>query len=102
MNILNVPTASITELKNSPKSIFNKAKEKDNGVYIFNRNNVEGVVLSQEQFETLNETIEKYETEIEELKILTRINDNTERLSDEEVRGKSIVNTSLNSFNEWD
>ncbi|MEI5988800.1 type II toxin-antitoxin system Phd/YefM family antitoxin [Enterococcus crotali] len=44
---------SITDVKQSPMTIFETAKEKNTGVYIYNRNKVAGVMLTAEQYETL-------------------------------------------------
>ncbi|MTD41774.1 type II toxin-antitoxin system Phd/YefM family antitoxin [Erwinia sp. CPCC 100877] len=51
---------SITEVKQSPMTIFKKAQEKDQGIYIYNRNAVAGVILSAKQYEMLvNKKVEK-------------------------------------------
>ncbi|MGL9869399.1 type II toxin-antitoxin system Phd/YefM family antitoxin [Enterococcus sp. DIV0691] len=50
---LEVPTSSITEVKRSPMDVFDQARKAENGVYIFNREKVAGVMLTQEQYETL-------------------------------------------------
>ena len=50
---LDVPTTSITEVKKSPMDVFNQAREAGTAVYVFNREKVAGVMLTQEQYETL-------------------------------------------------
>ncbi|MBO0481724.1 type II toxin-antitoxin system Phd/YefM family antitoxin [Candidatus Enterococcus courvalinii] len=50
---LEVPTSSITEVKRSPMDVFAQAREAGTGVYIFNREKVAGVMLTQEQYEAL-------------------------------------------------
>lgn len=50
---LDVPTSSITEVKRSPMDVFDQARKAETGVYIFNREKVAGVMLTQEQYETL-------------------------------------------------
>lgn len=50
---LEVPTASITDVKKSPTEVFKIAEETQTGVYIFNREKVAGVMISQAQYETL-------------------------------------------------
>ncbi|MFV0558960.1 MAG: type II toxin-antitoxin system Phd/YefM family antitoxin [Enterococcus sp.] len=50
---LEVPTTSITEVKKSPMDIFNQAREAGTAVYVFNREKVAGVMLTQEQYERL-------------------------------------------------
>ncbi|MBO0439748.1 type II toxin-antitoxin system Phd/YefM family antitoxin [Candidatus Enterococcus ikei] len=44
---------SVTDLKQSPMTIFETAKKKNTGVYIYNRKKVAGVILSVEQYEDL-------------------------------------------------
>ena len=50
---LEVPTASITDVKKSPTEVFKIAEQTQTGVYIFNREKVAGVMISQSQYETL-------------------------------------------------
>ena len=50
---LEVPTTSITEVKKSPMDVFNQAREAGTAVYVFNREKVAGVMLTQEQYENL-------------------------------------------------
>ncbi len=50
---LEVPTSSISEVKRSPMDVFDQARKAETGVYIFNREKVAGVMLTQEQYETL-------------------------------------------------
>lgn len=56
---LEVPTSSITEVKKSPMSVFKQAEEAETGVYIFNREKVAGVMLTQELYEGLLEELEQ-------------------------------------------
>ena len=58
MQALNVSTASISEIKMSPVKIFKMAESTNNGVYVFNRGTVAGVMLAQEQYENLTNGIE--------------------------------------------
>ncbi|MEI5992760.1 prevent-host-death protein [Candidatus Enterococcus mansonii] len=44
---------SITDVKQSPMAIFDAAKESNAGIYIYNRKNVAGVMLTAEQYEAL-------------------------------------------------
>ncbi|WP_348922841.1 type II toxin-antitoxin system Phd/YefM family antitoxin [Enterococcus rotai] len=44
---------SVTDVKQSPMTIFETAKETNSGVYIYNRKKVAGVMLSVEQYESL-------------------------------------------------
>lgn len=50
---LEVPTTSITEVKKSPMDVFSQAREAGTAMYVFNREKVAGVMLTQEQYETL-------------------------------------------------
>ncbi|AYW48215.1 prevent-host-death protein [Tetragenococcus osmophilus] len=50
---LEVPTTSITEVKRSPMEVFEQAKQAGTAVYVFNREKVAGVMLTQEQYEAL-------------------------------------------------
>ncbi|MGX7195562.1 type II toxin-antitoxin system Phd/YefM family antitoxin [Enterococcus olivae] len=50
---LEVPTTSITEVKKSPMDVFSQAREAGTAVYVFNREKVAGVMLTQAQYETL-------------------------------------------------
>ena len=50
---LDVPTTSITEVKKSPMDVFEQAREAGTAVYVFNREKVAGVMLTQEQYENL-------------------------------------------------
>ncbi|MGX7351214.1 prevent-host-death protein [Enterococcus canis] len=56
---LEVPTASITDVKKSPMEVFQLAREKGTGVYIFNREKVAGVMITQEQYERLVDDLEE-------------------------------------------
>lgn len=44
---------SVTDVKQSPMTIFETAKETNSGVYIYNRKKVAGVMLNVEQYEAL-------------------------------------------------
>jgi hypothetical protein len=51
---------SVTEMKQSPMTIFEKAQEKNQGIYIYNRNTVAGVIVSAKQYEMLvNKKVKK-------------------------------------------
>ncbi len=86
--ILNVPISSISDLKRSPMDIFKKADKENSGVYILNRNEVAGVMLTQKQYELLNRELDSLQDKIAELSAEKRILDkNVEIYSDFEVRG---------------
>ncbi|MDN6640052.1 MAG: type II toxin-antitoxin system Phd/YefM family antitoxin [Tetragenococcus sp.] len=56
---LEVPTTSITEVKRSPMEVFEQAKQAGTAVYVFNREKVAGVMLTQDQYETLLQELDE-------------------------------------------
>ena len=64
---LEVPTSSITEVKKSPMDVFQQARDAKTGVYVFNREKIAGVMLTQQQYEELL-------TELHELRQQLNIN----------------------------
>ena len=56
---LEVPTTSITEVKKSPMDVFQQARDARTGVYVFNREKIAGVMLTQEQYKTLLQELEE-------------------------------------------
>lgn len=89
MNILNVPITSISNLKRSPMEAFEKANKENTGVYVFNREKVAGVMLTQKQYESLNNEIEELYDQMADLVAEKRVlYGNVETFTDEEVRGK--------------
>lgn len=103
MENLNVPIKSITEVKKSPMSIFQEAHEKNNGVYIFNRDKIAGVVLTQNQYEAMNNEIMYLREKLEEFTIVNRLKDkNAGILSFEEVTGESLGNINLDENDGWE
>lgn len=56
---LEVPTTSITEVKRSPMEVFDQAKQAGTAVYVFNREKVAGVMLTQDQYETLLQELDE-------------------------------------------
>lgn len=92
MKILDIPTSSISEVKRSPMEIFQKADKEAAGVYIFNREKVAGVMLTQKQYESLNKEVDGLYDQIADLIAEKRLlNENILTFSDSDVRG-SIVN----------
>lgn len=88
MRILNVPTTSITEVKKNPNKIFDQAKKEKTGVYVFNHNDVSGVMLSKDQYEALNQRIDLLEEKIFDYEAAIRISKkDVKTYSDIEVRG---------------
>ncbi|MCC5890815.1 MAG: type II toxin-antitoxin system Phd/YefM family antitoxin [Alkalibacterium sp.] len=92
MKILDVPISSISEVKRSPMEIFKKADKEAAGVYVFNREKVAGVMLTQKQYETLNEEVDSLYDKIADLIAENRLqHEKVTTFSDSEVRG-SIAN----------
>lgn len=90
--------SSISDVKKAPMDIFNSAKEKHKGVYIFNRDKVAGVVLSQSEYEELQQKIDYLQDQLFYSEVVQRIEANKKDpvfLSDEEVRGEAA---SVNSY----
>ena len=86
--ILDVPTTSISEVKKSPTIVFKKAKEENTPVYVFNRGAVAGVMLTQEQYESLTNEIEALQERVLNLEVEKRLAiKDLDLYSDEEVRG---------------
>ncbi|MDT2756133.1 type II toxin-antitoxin system Phd/YefM family antitoxin [Enterococcus asini] len=63
---LEVPTTSITEVKKSPMDVFEQARQAGTGVYVFNREKVAGIMLTQEQYENLLQELHNRTTVPEE------------------------------------
>lgn len=59
--IQNIAKGSIIDVKKSPMEILKKSKELKQGIYILNRNDVAGVMVNQEQYESLLNRIEELE-----------------------------------------
>lgn len=86
--ILNTPISHISDVKRSPMDIFRKAGKENKGVYIFNRKEIAGVMLTQKQYESLNEEVDHLYDKIAELTAEKRLlNKNITTFSDVEVRG---------------
>ena len=72
--------------------IFQKADKEAAGVYIFNREKVAGVMLTQKQYESLNKEVDSLYDQIADLITEKRLlNENIVTFSDNNVRG-SIAN----------
>ncbi len=86
--ILDVPTTSISEVKKSPTIVFKKAEKENTPVYVFNRGDVAGVMLTQEQYESMTNEIEALHEQVMDLVVAQRLAvKDLEIYSDEEVRG---------------
>jgi hypothetical protein len=88
MQNLNVPTATVSEVKKSPGKIFERAAQANNGVYVFNRAAVAGIMLTQEQYESLNNQLEDMAEQLYDLEVLRRLKSKNVKLyPDAQVRG---------------
>lgn len=91
MRTLDVPTTSISDVKRSPMEAFQRADREAAGVYVFNREKVAGVMLTQQQYESLNKEIEELYSRLDDLTVEMRIsNKNVRTYSDSEVRGAQV------------
>ncbi|SJN25029.1 hypothetical protein FM115_03200 [Marinilactibacillus psychrotolerans 42ea] len=94
--IRNIPKGSISDVKKSPMDIFKKSEELKQGVYILNRDNVAGVMISKQQYEGLLDLIEELEEKVLETKVAERLarydtQDSPETYTVEEVFGKTLM-----------
>jgi len=89
MRILDVPTTSISDVKQSPMEAFQKADREETSVYIFNREKVVGVMLTQQQYESLHKEIEAIYSRLDDLTVELRLSNKSVRTyTDSEVRGE--------------
>lgn len=102
MKILDVPHKSISDVKQSPMRIFEQANDTSNGVYIFNRNTVAGVMLTQKQYEGMHAEIELLRDKIDEMIIKKRLADeNVKTYSVAEATGINLENIEFDSNDGW-
>ena len=101
---MDVPTASITEVKKSPGSVFGLAEATNNAVYVFNRGSVSGVMLTKEQYESLNRQIEELEERLLDVEVARRLAaSNVDVYSDNSVRGILANSTpKLDTNDDWE
>jgi hypothetical protein len=104
MHTLDVPTASITDVKKSPARVFDLAAEEQNAVYVFNRGSVSGVMLTQGQFEGFVRRIEELEDRLLDAEVARRLADTSARTyTDTEVRGdRSATIAPLDADDGWE
>jgi hypothetical protein len=105
LRTLQVPTATITEVKQSPVSIFGKARETNTGVYVFNRGYVAGVMLTREQYEGLVYAAEDLQDRLVDARAAQRINDPApaKTYHDAHVRGeRAAVVTDIDPHDGWE
>src|SRR5699024_7905469 len=72
MKILDVPHTNITEMKQSPGSVFDKVKESNPDVYVFKNNKPYGVVMTTDQYEAMYNKTEMLQDRLEEYVIRER------------------------------
>jgi len=95
MQTMNVPISNITDLKKSPKKLFDEAGDKKTGVYVFNRDQPAGVVLAVADYEKLvnqNEELQEKLFEMEQdylvsQRLLKQAQAPTSLVDDKTVRG---------------
>jgi len=104
MQTLDIPTASITDVKKSPSSVFKLAEANNNAVYVFNRGTVSGVMLTKEQYESLNRQIEDLEDRLLDSEVARRLAErNVKTYSDAKVRGNAAKATPVLDNNDgWE
>lgn len=88
LKIIQNKTVSISDVKRSPTDVFREAKESNAGVYVFNRGEIAGVMLTQEQYNGLNEELSVLYERIIEMEAAQRLSkEKVKTLTDLEVRG---------------
>lgn len=95
---LEVPTSSITEVKKSPMDVFQQARKEKTGVYIFNREKIAGVMLTQELYESLVKELDDLRTKKEEISVTSLPEATSQARSDELlelVKTKIVPNTTI-------
>lgn len=106
MDKLKVPITNVSELKKSPKKIIEQARKERNGVYIFNHNQPEAVVLTAADYEKLINKIEYLEEELLDYKVekvaKDRINSSQKRYSVNDVFGDDLNKIKLDEDDGWE
>lgn len=106
MDILKVPITNVSELKKSPKKVIEQAKKEKNGVYIFNRNQPEAVVLTANDYEKLINKIDYLEEQLLDYKVdktaKEKINSSQKRYSLREVFGDDLDQIKLDKNDGWE
>lgn len=89
LETMTVPTTSVSELKQSPKKVIEKAIDSRNGVYVLNRNKPQAVVLGINEYENMVNLLDELDEKLYDLQVAERLkNADTEpTYSDFEVRG---------------
>lgn len=106
--IRDIPKGSISDVKKSPMDIFKKAEELEQGVYILNRDNVAGVMLTQQHYEALIQKIDDLEEELLDYEVSLRLKaqdaqKDVRTFSLEDVMGKELAEAEYDpDDNGWD
>jgi hypothetical protein len=88
MQVLNVPTATVSDVKKSPGKVFEQAAKANNGVYVFNRGTVAGVMLTRQQYESLNSRFEEMSERLWDMETARRLHTSElQTYTDAQVRG---------------
>lgn len=95
LKTLDVPTSNISDLKKSPRALFERAKKAKSGIYIFNRNTPSGIVMSVVDYERMVKKINQLEDKLYDLEVADRIRNNTKLYTDKEVRGSAAKNEDI-------
>lgn len=102
MKTLNVPIINLTELKTSPGSAFDLARESNSGVYVFKNNKPYGVVLTVEQYEGLHSEIDGLYEKIDEFSLRERLADtDLKTYTEKEVLGDRLKDVTYDENDGW-
>ncbi|MBV7389313.1 type II toxin-antitoxin system Phd/YefM family antitoxin [Enterococcus alishanensis] len=100
---LDVPTSSITDVKKSPMDVFGQARKAGTGVYVFNREKVAGIMLTQEQYEELLEELSEFRDK--QYKPVEKENQVPEELEELAIALRKVLvkgaNLSVKYLDEW-
>lgn len=103
MKILDVPYTNLSDMKKSPTSAFDKARESNTGVYVFKNSKPYGVVMTNEQYEKLNLEIETLYDKIDEMIVKERLADiNVKTYTEKEVLGDALASVTYDDNDGWE
>lgn len=98
-NTSNITT--ISDLKKSPKNVFNIAKKERHPIIIYNNNKANGVIMDMQTYTDMENTINTLNEKIFDLETAIRLKTNTKSWSAIEVQGNN-KNINLDStHDEW-
>jgi len=116
-NFLGLPITSISELKKSPKKLFEESDAKKAEIFVFNRNKPEGVIISLNHYESMIKKNEDMKREMDKIKeelfdlqmdseaekrIKTHKKDGTSLINEKDVLGNLLDNVTLNDDDGWE